>query len=328
MLGAAVTPTAFAQVQPAPQVTANPPTAAQQGLPPGYYNGATPAAAPAAVQYGNPVSAPPTALPPMPPTLGPNTDVFTQMKDDELGLTPEQIREWKKELDRRQRAASGSGTSHNPKSVTGSISVSLSPGAAPPMIRPANNRVSSFVVLDSTGAPWPVENFRVGDVDQFPVERLDGPQGSSFTIDSKYAYGQSNLVLKLAGVATPVVINLISDQAEYDSRVEVRVQGRGPNSVVTTGSVSRGVDSRLLEVLDGVAPAGKAVKVDGLEGVRGWILEDGRLMVRSPYKVITPSTRNFVSSADGTTVYVFERATTKLLVMADGDFYPLNVTNW
>lgn len=308
------------------------PTAAQQGFQqpaPGYYNGATPVVGtPVVPQTYSNTAAPPTSLPPIPPQLGPNKDEFTQLKDDEMGMTPAQIREWKKMYDERQRAAAGSGTVHTPKSVTGSISVSLSPGSTPPMIRPAQNKISSFVVVDSTGAPWPVENFRVGDKEQFPVERLDGPQGSSFTIDSAYPYGQSNLVLKLAGVATPVVINLIADQAEYDSRTEVRIQGRGPNSVVTSGSVTRGADSRLLEVLDGVAPSGKAVKVEGLDGVRAWITDEGKFVVRSPYKIITPTTREFATSADGTTVYVFDKAATKLLVMADGDFYPLNVTSW
>jgi intracellular multiplication protein IcmK len=268
-------------------------------------------------------AAPPLALPPLP---GPNTSEVAAVQDALLGVTPEQIRELRRMLDARQRASSE--LVNPPKPVTGSVSVSLSPGATPPVIRPYMGSTSSFVVVDSTGAPWPVENFRIANMDLFPVNRLDGPQGSAFTIDTTVPYGQSNLVLKLAGVPAPVVISLVAGQREHDARVEVRIQGRGPNSTVAAGSLMAGTDSRLLPVLDGIAPSGgKSLSVGGLEGVRAWLLPSGRLLVRSPVKIVSPASTTFVVSADGTHVYEFAQ-TTQLLGLVDGQFVQMTVNGW
>ena len=267
--------------------------------------------------------APPTALPPLP---GPNTAEFALAQDNVMSVTPEQIRELRRLLDARQRAAAE--LPNPPKPVTGSVSVSLSPGSTPPVIRPYMGSTSSFVVVDSTGAPWPVENFRIANTDLFPVHRLDGPQGSAFTIDTTVPYGQSNLVLKLQGVPAPVVISLVAGQPEHDARVEVRIQGRGPNSTVSTGSLMAGTDSRLLPVLDGIAPSsGKPLTVGGMGGVRAWLLPSGRLLVRSPVKIVSPASTQFIVSADGTHVYEFAQ-TTQLLGLVDGQFIQMTVGGW
>jgi len=287
------------------------------------------AAAPVPVQQPSPLppsaapTTPPTALPPLP---GPNTAEVAAAQDALFGVTPEQIRELRRMLDARQRASSE--LVNPPKPVTGSVSVSLSPGSTPPVIRPFMGSTSSFVVVDSTGAPWPVENFRIANGDLFPVNRLDGPQGSAFTVDTMVPYGQSNLVLKLAGVPAPVVISLVAGQREHDARVEVRIQGRGPNSTVSSGSLMAGTDARLLPVLDGVSPeGGKSVTVSGLDGIRAWMLPSGKLLVRSPVKIVSPASREFVVSADGTHVYSFD-PTTQLLGLVDGQFVQMTVGGW
>lgn len=335
-----VTPTpaqpAAAPATGVPTVTpASAPTDAQAAAPagaqlppPGTYAQQVQQQPPVAVANPSPLpssapAAPPLALPPLP---GPNTAEVAHVQDALLGVTPEQIRELRRMLDARQRASSE--LVNPPKPVTGSVSVSLSPGATPPVIRPYMGSTSSFVVVDSTGAPWPVENFRIANQDLFPVNRLDGPQGSAFTIDTTVPYGQSNLVLKLAGVPAPVVISLVAGQREHDARVEVRIQGRGPNSTVSAGSLMAGTDSRLLPVLDGIAPSGgKPLNVGGLEGVRAWLLPSGRLLVRSPVKIVSPASTTFVVSADGTHVYEFAQ-TTQLLGLVDGQFVQMTVNGW
>lgn len=263
--------------------------------------------------------APPASLPPLPS----NVDRFT---DSYLGVNPQEIRELHRAVDDRQRAAAEPVRPAKP--VTGSVSVSLAPGSTPPVVRPYLGMTSSIVVVDSTGAPWPVENFRVGDSVRFPVNRLDGPQGSTFAIDATSMYGQSNLVLKLAGSATPVVINLLAGQREADARVEVRVQGRGPNATTTTVGLTPGTDSRLLPVLNGLSPeGGKAVASEGLEGVRVWLMPNGRMVVRSPIKIVSPASPSFISSADGTHVYEF-MPTSQLLGMSDGQFVAIRIAGW
>lgn len=312
---------AFAQQAADPAAQASQDVPQQPTPPPGVYGPVPTPASPAPVASA-PV-APPSDLPPLP---GSNAAEVAQVQDALLGVTPEQIRALRKLVDERLRASSE--LPNPPEAVTGSVSVSLSPGATPPVIRPFIGRTSSFVVLDSTGAPWPVENFRIANPELFPVNRLDGPQGSAFTVDTNLPFGQSNLVLKLAGVPAPVVITLIAGQPRFDARVEVRVQGRGPNSTVSSGNLMAGTDARLLPVLDGIAPpGGKALDVGGLDGVRAWMLPSGRMMVRSPAKIVSPASTTFVISADGTHVYEFAR-TTQLLGLVDGRFVQMSVSGW
>ena len=269
-----------------------------------------------------PVAAP-ASLPPLPPVQH-DVDQYSQTY---FGVSPDQIRQMYQTVITAQQAVAQPGPA--PKPVTGTVSVSLSPGSTPPVIRTYIGNSTSFVIVDSSGAPWPVENFRVGNGSAFELNRLDAGQGSSFVLDTKAPFANSNLVLKLMGVATPVVINLISGQKEVDARVEVRVQGRGPNAVsAVAASLPQGVDSRLLSILNGVSPdGGRVLAINGLEGVRAWMMPSGRMVVRTPVKIVSPASPSFVSSADGTYVYEF-MPTTQLLGLVDGQFVTLQVGGW
>lgn len=260
-------------------------------------------------------SNPPQSLPPLP-------------SDFELGvqqvmpMSPDEIRFLRRMLDARQKAASE--IPNPPKSVTGSVSVSLDPGSSPAVVRPFFGVSTSLVILDSTGSPWPVENFTVGNKMLFNVERLDGATGSSFVISPIQTYGQSNLILKLVGHPTPVVINLVSGQKIHDARVEARVMGRGPNAQVTSTPLTQGIDSRLLSVLDGVPPTGRRVTVSGDRVTQGWMMPNGRLWIRTPMTVISPAPLSFVSASDGTHVYELASSPT-ILGMINNQFVTLKV---
>jgi intracellular multiplication protein IcmK len=273
----------------------------------------------------NPFQSPsvaPSELPPLPPVQA-DVDRYTQTY---FGVSPAQIRRLREVVNDRQRTVATPAKA--PRPVTGTISVSLAPGTTPPVIRTYMGNSTSFVVVDSSGAPWPVENYRIGNSAAFQIYRLDAGQGSSFALDTAVPYGQSNLILKLSGVATPVVIDLMAGQSELDARVEVRVQGRGPNSITQSVSLPQGTDSRLLPVLNGIAPeGGKMLSVTGLDGVRAWMMPSGRMVVRTPVKIVSPASPSFVSSADGTHVYEF-MPTTQLLGLVDGQFVALQVEGW
>ena len=279
-------------------------------------------------QVGLGTGAPPLQVPAaeLPPLPTPAT-AFPKVMDDHLGVTPEQVRQMHQSIDDHQRATNE--WLNPPRSVRSSISVSLSPGAQPPVIRPYMGAASSFVVIDSTGQPWPVENVHPGNPALFTIDRLDGPQGSSFTVDALQPYGQSNLILKLVGVATPVVINLTAGQRVQDASVEVRVQGRGPNAMVPTGgnNLPAGTDARLLPVLDGIAPAGAtSLTISGADNLKAWMLPNGHMLVRAPFKLLSPVIAA-TSSSDGTTVYELA-ATPKLLGLVNGNYVNLTVSGW
>lgn len=336
-VGAPVQPGTYAQQGGVPiQPTVYPQAAGVPVTPPGTYaqQGGTLVIPQPVPNQGQPVApqANGTLVPPqvpsqeLPPLPTPSS-VFPKIEDDHLGVTPGQIRQLHQTIDDRQRAAGQ--WLDPPRSVRSSISVALTPGAVPPVIRPYMGAATSFVVIDSSGQPWPVENVHPGNPALFTIDRLDGPQGSSFTVDALQPYGQSNLILKLAGVSTPVVINLIAGQRVQDASVEVRVQGRGPNAAATfTGSsLPPGTDSRLLPVLDGMDPAnGTPLKVEGSDNTKVWMLPNGHMLVRAPFKLLSPVIAA-TSSSDGTTVYELV-ATPKLLGLQDGNYVTVTVSNW
>lgn len=259
-------------------------------------------------------TAPPSALPPLPSEM--------ELGIQQSGLAPSEIRQLRSVLDARQKAAAE--LPNPPKSVTGSISLSLDPGSTPAVIRPFYGVGTSLVILDSTGSPWPVENFTIGNRTQFQIDRLDGDKGSSFVIVPMQMYGQSNLILKLVGHPTPVVINLVAGQKVHDARIEGRVLGRGPNAQVNSVALTPGVDSRLLSVLDGVPPSGRSLTVSGDAASKAWVMPDGNIWLRTALTVVSPAPLSFVSSSDGTRVYKLAPSA-KVLGMMNGQFLTLEL---
>ena len=84
-------------------------------------------------------------------------------------LSPERVIELKQMYDTSQFAAeSPAGTP--PKPTATSQFVNLSPGSTPPVIRLAQGFVSSLVFLDSTGAPWPISAYDLGDPSSFNIQ--------------------------------------------------------------------------------------------------------------------------------------------------------------
>ena len=272
----------------------------------------------------------PQALPPLPQqdTKSPNSADLNSVLQQYTSITPNQIKGIRQKINARALAASELPVPE-PKPVTGSITVSLSPGSQPPVIRPFLNNTTTFVVIDSTGQPWPVENFVVGNSDAFTVKRFDlNPEGSSFSITPNGMYSRTNLALKLKGQDTPVVINLIAGQSEMDSRVEVRVQGRGPNAMINSGTMVQGTSAQLLPILDGVAPTNsKRLKVIGDSDTTVWMKND-RFVVRTPLKIVSPASNSFVSSAEGNmNVYVISKVP-QIRGIVDGKIVTLNVQGY
>lgn len=271
-------------------------------------------------------SAPPPAQADKLPPLPTPANVFPGVVEDQIGVTPKEIRSLHKEVDARQRAASE--WVNPPKSVNTSISASLSPGSTPPIIRPFYGASTSFMIVDATGAPWPVENARNGNGALFEIDRLDGPQGSVFTVDALQPYGQSNIILKLKGEETPLVINLVAGQKTQDATVQVRVQGLGPNAQAPQGeSMTPGTNADLMPVLDGVPPTGGArLDVQGAAGVSAWLMPDRTMILRSPYRLRSPFI-DAIHSPDGTQVYRLP-ATTKILAEVAGQDVYLTIAGW
>ncbi len=266
----------------------------------------------------------PTALPPLPSGAPVNEQVdFGELVRNSLGLTPEQIRILRKEMDQRQKAASEL-PKVPPKPVSRMVQTSPAPGTTPPVIRLFQGYATSLILSDASGQPWPVENFAEGNNTLFEVKRMDGPGGSALSIVPLNPYASSNLVVYLKGLPTPVPLSLVSGQKEVDFRVDVRVQGRGPNTQYSVAGLPPATNTALTSVLEGVSPdGGKALRVSDKEA-QAWLTKEGSLYLRTHLQVISPAWIGSMRSTDGMNVYEMQPVSS-ILVLREGNIERLTI---
>lgn len=248
--------------------------------------------------------------------VGINESAFAQVATKMLPLSPKQIVRLHQMFAASQAAAAQSpGTP--PKPTATSEFVKLAPGSTPPVIRLGKGFVTSVVFLDSTGAPWPIANYDIGDPQAFNI--VWNKKDNTLMIQAEKAYKYGNLAVRLRDLNTPIMITLIPGQQAVDYRVDMRVPGIGPKAknIPTGNGLPQAASSpQLLSVLDGAAPrGGVALKVYGAV-MQAW--EVGTtIYVRTRDTVLSPSWLASMASADGTKVYKLQQ-TPVLLVSVDG----------
>lgn len=237
-------------------------------------------------------------------------------------LTPEQILRLK-QLYQANEFAEASTAGTPPKPTATSQIVNLSPGSTPPVIRLSQGFVSSLVFLDSTGAPWPISAYDLGDPSAFNIQW--DKTSNTLMIQALKLYNYGNLAVRLRGLNTPVMLTLIPGQKAVDYRVDLRIQGFGPNA--KTMPMEEGLPPNasdvLLHVLDGVPPAGsQRLTVSGGDA-RAWIIND-RMYVRTNLTILSPGWIGSMTSADGMHAYEMQKSPV-LLVSWHGKVMQLKV---
>ncbi|MDP1602317.1 MAG: DotH/IcmK family type IV secretion protein [Legionella sp.] len=237
-------------------------------------------------------------------------------------LTPEQIIRLKQMYNTSEFAnASTAGTP--PKPTATSQFVNLSPGSTPPVIRLSQGFVSSLVFLDSTGAPWPISAYDLGDPSSFNIQW--DKTSNTLMIQALKLYNYGNLAVRLKGLNTPVMLTLIPGQKAVDYRVDLRVQGYGPEAITapTGEGLPPSASDILLHVLDGVPPPGsQRLTVSGGDA-RAWILND-MMYVRTNLTILSPGWIGSMTSADGMHAYELQKSPV-LLVSWHGKVMQLKV---
>lgn len=243
--------------------------------------------------------------PSSPNTLGSTTagrTAFSDMVRNLMPLNPEQIISLRDMFDRSQKAVSQY-PGVPPKPTSSSIMVNMSPGAAPPVIRLRAGYVTSLVFLDSTGEPWPVVGYDLGNPKAFNIQPT-APNGKSNTliVQAVDRYEEGNLAVMLKDENTPVMITLMPGQRAVDYRVDLNIPGLGPNAMVETSGLPEEESPVLMNFLDGVPPSdAKLLKIVGAPA-QAWLYQ-GRLFLRTRVTVLSPGWLASMSSADGTHVY-------------------------
>src|SRR5436189_4866238 len=98
-----------------------------------------------------------------------NKAAFGSMAQTMLPMSPEQIKRLR-ELFNQTQAAAATTPGTPPRPTISSQYVKLEPGATPTVIRLAEGYVTTLAFLDSTGQPWPVDNYDIGNPQAFNIQ--------------------------------------------------------------------------------------------------------------------------------------------------------------
>lgn len=247
---------------------------------------------------------------------------FKSVKDQLFPLTPEQTIDIRREHN-RQALANVTEVGAPPRPTATSQIVNLSPGSTPPVIRLAQGFVSSLVFLDSTGAPWPINAYDLGDPSAFNIQW--DKTSNTMMIQSQKLYTYGNLAVRLVGLNTPVMITLIPGQKAVDYRMDMRIQGIGPNAqtLPLEVGVPASANDMLLHVLDGVPPPGSVRLAVSGGDARAWLYKS-KMYVRTNLTVLSPGWIGSMTSADGMHAYEMQKSPV-LLVSWHGKIMQLKI---
>lgn len=230
-------------------------------------------------------------------------------------LTPEQIEAvFKSYQDRIAHQSIVADKLPNP--IISSRAISLSPGSEIPMVRLCQGYITTLVFMDETGQPWPIANYSLGNPNAFDI--VWDKNSSTLFIQSLGEWSFANMGIRLAGLNTPIMLNLISSQGDIDYRIDFSLPHRGPlaKDIPHARGSSIVSDQKLFPYLDATPPCYAVPLVVDPVYAQAW-MEGEWMILRTKNLLISPSWASQTMSSDGTKVYKL-RPTNTVVISRDG----------
>lgn len=233
---------------------------------------------------------------------------FSNIPTGLLPLSPGQIKLLHRLYNRSQRAMASDGDLP-PRPTSSSLTVDLSPGGLPPVVRLAGGYVTSLVFMDASGQPWPIQSYDLGNPSAFSIQwkpsskesvEMKSDVGNTLMIQALTLYKHANLAVVLQGMNTPIMITLTSGQKAVDYRVDMHIPRMGPFAAHHSLQSSLvGSDTRLMDILNNVTPTNfKPMIVKNEDNVVAW--KSNKMMyIRTPLTLISPGWVAKMSSSEG-----------------------------
>lgn len=279
-----------------------------------------------------PPAATPTSRGPMPTPLpggqmAAPIDLKTEAIERIAPLTPKEVLELRRELDARSAAMQQPLTSVG-KPVRRVISLDLSPGASPEVVRSAFGQGGVVTFLDAAGRAWPIVDLENYNPSGLEVTIL-GVNGVSIGVKNQ-GTRIGNIAVQLQGLSSPVTFAVATGQAEIDYSVEMHLARYLPGAPAPVGAVEvlpSLAAPELLNYLLGTPPqSARQLSADNA-GVRAWQVNAQTMIVRTEALLASPRYSRRQSSANGLTVYELP-ISPKLILAAQGQMQSVSLTGF
>lgn len=248
-------------------------------------------------------------------------DIFIRGLTTANPLSPERVRE------ARQRAmqVEDARTQKSPDGGKAKFKgLSLKPGSPIPVLELFPGNVSVVTFLDSTGAPWPVLSFVVGNGEAFSVQRAGGETAAAANIlmvTPTKQFADTSLAVTLEP-ETPIVVRLkVSPNIQKpDYLVTFRADAEGPRASVMYSSPEKNnfVDERMLSFLDGIAPEGATILRASDKSVEAWEM-GGNYYLRTNTQMLWPAFKRVVKSSGAHETWLYEMSKVNSVVLGTGN---------
>ena len=150
-------------------------------------------------------------------------DGFDSALEQVFPMTPEMVRRYLRILEENERASTGT---PEPAPIRAAEMIAFDPSAAPPRIHVAPGIATAVGFYDSTGSPWPVRQYVLGDGERFEVIQLGGGS-NTLTVSALSRFGWTNLIVALSDEPSPVVLRIKvgRDRAHYRTNIQIMKPG-------------------------------------------------------------------------------------------------------
>ena len=244
-------------------------------------------------------------------------EAFDNALEGLLPLRPEEIREVLKRYGATQDAVN-TPIHKTPKPVFTVETLSTDPGSAPTTIKVAQGYVTTVNIVDTTGAPGPIEDITwAGD---FEIVEQGGETSGHFiriAPQSEFAYG--NMSVHMLGLQTPIIITMETSRDVVHYRFDAIIPEAGPFAkipLIETGIKTTAGNVSMTSLLEGVLPPDAArLRVSGTDTRTSAYKYDGMTYLRTPLSLLSPAWTSSATSADGMRIYAL--TDTPVLLLSD-----------
>jgi len=246
---------------------------------------------------------------------------FSKYMDEEIPLTAEEIMEYRVAKQREQIALNTrlDPISHHIRTTDVNVE---SPN--PITIFVTKGLASSLVFFDSTGAPWPVEGEVIGDSNSYSSNIMTKNK-NVVTFNIQREFSETNALITLEGIPTPLVFKLVSNGKDNDDRLSARLPIPGPNANVKLYMEQQfeNKDPYMVELMNNhTVDFGKEYKLVGVNGKV--FVNDDKMYVKTFEKLVSPAWTRQLQSTTGYNLYEL-KPSTKLLFNIDGNIVQAKV---